>query len=173
MIPSRNIVKRILQQARQPRERLTRMGTRGYADLQRLPAVNESTVVTSITGDVVTGGPSGAIVINASLTLDQSCADNATTNINLGSAASYSAFIIAYHAKTTTYVEAGSCVVAMYNGTAIVTAWQRGPLGDGYPLNDDTGLDADVSAGTVRLKVTTKSLGAACDFRATYLRVAT
>lgn len=108
--------------------------------------------------------------------LDESCANNTTTNITLGDINTSMTFQLAYSAATASggmnYVEGGRCTVVAYATAAHVIGWERKMMGDGRPLVDGTGLTADVDSGNVRLKVTTADRGAACDFRVTYFEVA-
>ncbi len=106
-------------------------------------------------------------------TISQSCANAATTYITLGTATAYCVWLIVYRAKySTTKYEGGSCVVLSDGTSAQVVGWVRGELGAGYPLNEDTGLDADIDSGNVRLAVTTINNGGAVAFRATKVQVA-
>ena len=116
------------------------------------------------------GGANSTVTLNLN-TIDQSCADNAATNIIIGAVASIMAIHIVYHAHTGAYYESGSAVLFTDGTNTAVCAWQRSYLGSGYCLDDDAGLSGDVNTGNLRLIVTTKSLAAACDFRATYTLV--
>jgi len=105
----------------------------------------------------------------------ESCADNSTTNITLGAVAETIAIFIIYHAHTNnggTHSREGGYALVFTDGTnASVVGWMRSYLNTGYCLDDDDGLGADVNSGSLRLNVHTKSLGAACDLRATFYTV--
>jgi len=101
--------------------------------------------------------------------IDQSCANNAATNITLGAVASYKTFEVIYNVTySTTHHESGRCTVFHDGTNAKVTGWQKASLGTGLCL---ASLTADVNTGNLRLIVTTLDLGGAFDFRATYIRV--
>ena len=121
-------------------------------------------------GDEQPGG-SGGDFPSTTETIDQECADNATTNIEIGPVASIAAIHLAYQCTTGAYYEGGSAVLFTDGTNANCSVGARSYLGSGYCLDDDAPLDGDVNGGILRLKVTTKSLGGACDFRATYLTV--
>jgi len=134
---------------------------------QQASMVNVSTVVY---GDEQPGGAPTPGTPDSG-TINQSCADNATTNITIGAVLEIAAIHITYQCTTGAYYEGGSAVLFTDGTNANCSVGARSYLGSGYCLDDDAPLDGDVNGGILRLKVTTKSLGGACDFRATYLTV--
>lgn len=133
-------------------------------------------------GEVAVGGSTqGAddyieeILLLALGQIDESCADNATTNIDTVTAADYAAIQVSYHALTnnggTHYSEGGFFVVFtdFAAAAATVVGWVRNSDDNGLCLS---AITADVNVGVLRIKVTTRNLGAACDFRGVYLKIA-
>lgn len=99
-------------------------------------------------------------------TIDESCADDATTDIVLGAVADISAVTITYHCLRGARYEWGTITVGLM-GAATAGVLRRSD-------SDNCGLviAADVNAGNLRLNITTDDSGDASDFRGTYLEVA-
>ena len=101
------------------------------------------------------------------LTIDQSCADNSTTDITLAAVADVSAVHITYHCLRGSDYEFGTLTVGLI-GAATAQVIR-------VSSSDNCGLTiaADVDSGNLRINVTTDNSGDAADFRGTYLTVAT
>jgi len=126
---------------------------------------------TVVYADNEPGGGGGAEMSQ----IKQSCADNATTDIILGSSSLIIAALLIYRGHTdnagTEYFESGFCVVWHDGTNGEVVGPYRNYTDAGYCLDDDAPIAADLNGGNLRINVTTKNRGAACDFRATFIIV--
>ena len=166
VVPGRTSEDQVLQLLRRPAPPLGRLAAAGYQDRGRQAPFteNEFTVVAEDLAD--DGGIPGAL----SGRLDQSLADNATTNITLGAIADITAAFIDYHCIRSTDTEWGQIqVVLLQDGSTVEVFkdqhWPSGQSSCGLTIS------GDVSGGNLRLVITTSSTGSAADFRATFRTV--
>lgn len=167
VVPGRTSEDQVLELLRRPAPLLGRLQTAGYQDRGRQAPFTEDEfeqVAETLADD---GGIPGAL----SGRVDQSLADNATTNIVLAATADISSAFIKYHCTRSTDTEWGLIeVVILQDGSTVEVIpdprWPSAESGCGLTIS------GDISGGNLRLVITTSSTGAAADFRATWHTVA-
>lgn len=141
----------------------------GRRDIGTHPPVTEAVIESALTTIADEGGGGGIPGVLPGR-IDQSLADNTTTNIVLGAVTAISRAIIDYHSIRSTDTEWGQIDLAVLQDGSTVEkladrSWPSAESGCGLTIA------GDVSGGNLRLNITTSSTGNAADFRATYRTV--